>query len=82
MSTWPATKKCSHCRETGRPPHCAMCVARDIIDDLERQLAEAQGKLDAVVHECEDVGEPIAWDAKYEFAQRLLAILSKEGNDG
>ena len=62
MSTWPASKKCSYCQETGRPLHCGMCAARNTIDDLERQLAEAcklvisaqterdeaQGKLDAV----------------------------------
>lgn len=35
MSTWPASKKCSYCQETGRPSHCGMCAARNTIDNLE-----------------------------------------------
>ena len=39
MSTWPASKKCSYCRKTGRPLYCGMCSARNTIDDLEAENA-------------------------------------------
>ena len=86
MTTWPASKRCSHCMETGRPPHCAMCDARNIIDDLERQLFEAQGKLEAVAlmgSALRNVGNSnVLYKVdRLMWANRLDRILSKEGND-
>ena len=60
VRTWPATNRCSYCHETGRPSHCGMCEARNLIDVLRALVAEKDKALKRVQYNIRQMREYVA----------------------